>query len=372
MSSKETTGLDGSWNKSEISIAGGGRAMAAPSTEDAGRSYTFSLVIADEAAFHRYAARNYLGYRPTTEGGGQIILISTGNGMTGKGRFFHSLWWASRKGQTDYRAKFFSWRLRPDRGAGRCGNARCTSTTCKECRTAQDKWYAKELRNYLLDPENTDKDEAGFAAEFPDTPQQAFLALADLMFPKYDDSRQTSEPPFRWCDAKWRYAGIDWGGTAPTAIVVVGVSGSGRIHVFGEFYRRYADLDQVSDFLWSWVNQGGGFDAIMCDWNESFSINSLRKAGFRTALHAEKDRGSGYRLMQGVVQNPALFTISRSCPNTRSELMSLRKDPDSPTEWKTLKPDHAADSLRYVLLKAIHYRDQYTTKDAFAYDSVMV
>jgi len=53
--------------------------VALPSTEDAGRSETASVVIQDEADFHEYHAQNYAAVKPTVDAGGQMIMGSTSN-----------------------------------------------------------------------------------------------------------------------------------------------------------------------------------------------------------------------------------------------------------------------------------------------------
>jgi len=67
-------------SRSEIGIPGrDSKVLALPSTEDAGRSETASVVIQDEADFHEYHAQNYAAVKPTIDGGGQMIMGSTSN-----------------------------------------------------------------------------------------------------------------------------------------------------------------------------------------------------------------------------------------------------------------------------------------------------
>lgn len=67
-------------SRSEIGIPQMSVKIAAlPSTEDAGRSETASVVIQDEADFHEYHAQNYAAVKPTVDAGGQMIMGSTSN-----------------------------------------------------------------------------------------------------------------------------------------------------------------------------------------------------------------------------------------------------------------------------------------------------
>ena len=107
-------------NDSELATATG-RILAFPSTEDAGRGWTADLIIADEAAFHPYAARNYQSYRPASlDKGGQMLMVSTANGKAG---FFHEMY-QSAKGPAPFEARFLRWDARPDRDGAWYENAR--------------------------------------------------------------------------------------------------------------------------------------------------------------------------------------------------------------------------------------------------------
>lgn len=66
-----------------------------PSTPSAGHGETAALVILDEFSRQEYAAETWKAVLPTTQGGGKVLVISTGNGVSndrGGGNFFHHLW----------------------------------------------------------------------------------------------------------------------------------------------------------------------------------------------------------------------------------------------------------------------------------------
>ena len=99
-------------NTEEMEFITGPKIQALPSTERAGRSYTGSLVLVDEAAFHPYAAKNYSAYSPTIDAGGQLIIISTANGV---GNWFHGMYQSAKGGLSNFRARFYGWQVRPGR-----------------------------------------------------------------------------------------------------------------------------------------------------------------------------------------------------------------------------------------------------------------
>ena len=91
--------------------------LALPSTKKAGHGETAAIVILDEGAYQDYLRDTWKATFPTIDGGGQILVISTGNGvsnaMTGEGNFFHYLW--VNGDSMGLKKKFLRWDLHPKR-----------------------------------------------------------------------------------------------------------------------------------------------------------------------------------------------------------------------------------------------------------------
>ena len=85
---------------------------AMASTENAGRSRTFSVVVQDEADYHPYLAENYAAVKPTIDAGGQLIMVSTVNKRKMDTLFKGIVRGAPGNGWTK---RFWGWRLRPGR-----------------------------------------------------------------------------------------------------------------------------------------------------------------------------------------------------------------------------------------------------------------
>ena len=130
--------------------ANGSRIESLPASPGAGRSETASLVILDEAAFQLFADQLYSALKPTIDNGGQLIILSTANGI---GNLFHQLWTRAVAQQNAYRAIFLPWWSRPGRDA---------------------RWYAAQLREYT-DPEIVKQ-------EYPATAHEAFLVSGRTRF----------------------------------------------------------------------------------------------------------------------------------------------------------------------------------------------
>jgi hypothetical protein len=125
-----------------------------PSTRRAGHGETATIVLLDEYARHEYARESWKAVFPTADNGGQIIVISTGNGVsneqTGEGNFFHHLW--TNHEEYGIEARFLPWDLHPDR---------------------DEVWYAKNARALP----SADRGE-----QFPRNPEEAFILTGECWF----------------------------------------------------------------------------------------------------------------------------------------------------------------------------------------------
>lgn len=124
--------------------------MALPATEDAGRSETGSLVIADEWAFHPYAGKNWAALNPTIARGGDFIGVSTANGL---GNFYHMMWIDAENGKNGFLPIFLGYDVHPD---------------------ADEQWYEDKKKEY--------QDVKLFMQENPRSPMEAFISTGGCIF----------------------------------------------------------------------------------------------------------------------------------------------------------------------------------------------
>ena len=116
--------------------------LALPSTEKAGRSSTASMVIMDEADYHEHLDANYAAVKPTIDdGGGQLILVSTSNGMV-QGSLFKKVY--KDAPFNGFKRLFYGWNVRPGR---------------------DNAWYAARKQEYT--------DESLFEKEYPASEDEA-------------------------------------------------------------------------------------------------------------------------------------------------------------------------------------------------------
>jgi hypothetical protein len=137
-------------NTEELVWANGSRVRSLPASQGAGRGHTASLVILDEAAFLQFADQLFTALKPTIDAGGQLVVISTANGI---GNLFHRLWTKAVAGHNAFTAIFLPWWSRPGR-----------DTT----------WYAAQLAEYT-DPQMVKQ-------EYPASASEAFLVSGRTRF----------------------------------------------------------------------------------------------------------------------------------------------------------------------------------------------
>ncbi len=99
-------------NTEEMVWSNGSRVKSMPATRTAGRTFTASLAIMDEAAFMQWASELYTAMKPTIDGGGKLIILSTANGKT---NLFYDLCSRAMSGAGRFVFRFLPWQARPDR-----------------------------------------------------------------------------------------------------------------------------------------------------------------------------------------------------------------------------------------------------------------
>lgn len=310
----------------DISFPGDGKIMAFPSTPDAGVSFTFQLVVMDEAHFHPYAAQNYSAIRPTLSAGGQFIALSTADPSLGPNGWFPAMYWASKRGETGYSARFIGWDARPGRDVA---------------------WLQRERAAYQGLPEE-------FDAYYPDSDTAAFVARSGLVFPQFSTVRHVRSEPVGITGAARVVAGVDFGGGDPTAVVILGLDKLHRVHQYAELYRRGAvGLDEIGGFLRRYP-----VDTVVCDPSQGVAIETLRQTFHLPARAANNKRGEGLGMVAFLLDNDRL-TIDPSCTESIAEFPGYRwankVDPNDKTRFATSTPvDHHADAMdarRYAVLE---------------------
>lgn len=320
-------------NKTEMEFVGGGRITSLPSTPEAGRGEHASLVIVDEAAFHPYPGENFTVYKPAISDPprGQAIIASTAWRDVG---FFADMW--KRGGESwripgldyedepeevdSYRRMFIPWN--PPGMKGR-----------------DEEWYAREQHDYAGLPEM-------FRREYPSTPSEAFTAFQGLVFEGWSDAKHgVSEDPVEWTAYARRYAGIDPGGSDPTAIVLVGQTQEGHFHVHDLLYDRgVVSVSEIVARLQDY-HESGAFDVVVGDFGKSSPwVHELRRSGL-PAIGARKDPRLRRALIAQLLQQERLTVNQVKAPELIHEFKSTYWRDGSGMNAVTTDGRHHADGL---------------------------
>ena len=205
------------------------RLTALAGTEAAARQETASLVILDEFAFTRNGQSRgvWTAIQPTIEGGGQLIGISTGNGRSGDGEAFATIWDGAESGRNGITPIFLPWDARPDR---------------------THEWREAQRRDYLSDHE--------FYAEYPEDSNQALSGLTSLSVYPHDGlaaaERIGSElqPASILSPGDGLIIGIDWGDTQTFAVYALPLP-SGGVFIVDELALRQTEPSEAARLILS-------------------------------------------------------------------------------------------------------------------------
>ena len=100
-------------NRQSMEFSHGSSIRAIPTSDDAGRSESLSLLIIDEAAFIRNFDDLWTGLYPTLSSGGRVAILSTPNGVGG---MYHKLYTDAEAGINEFNPIRLMWDVHPERG----------------------------------------------------------------------------------------------------------------------------------------------------------------------------------------------------------------------------------------------------------------
>lgn len=97
---------------STMEFSNGSIIESIPTSDQAGRSESLSLLVIDEAAIVRWASTIWASALPTLSTGGSAIVNSTPYGV---GNFYHSTWVDAVSGNSPFNPIRLRWQMHPDR-----------------------------------------------------------------------------------------------------------------------------------------------------------------------------------------------------------------------------------------------------------------
>jgi len=155
-----------------------------------------------------------------------------------------------------------------------------------------------------------------------------------------DNRVASDELPDTWDQTIY---GVDWGGSAPTAIVCLRQSGDDW-YIIAEFYQRRVVNDTIIAELERLFNTHG-HGPIYCDTNEPRAIEQLRREEF-PAREADKAVETGIRYVSSLQDR---LYVSENCQSVIDEFNQYRYKDGGNSDTVLKENDHAMDALRYAL-----------------------
>lgn len=136
-------------NRMSVELSNGSQIKAISSSEDAGRSEALSLLIIDEAAFVKNLDELWTGLLPTVSAGGNIIVLSTPNGVGNK---FHTIYTEAISGENEFHPTMLMWWVHPERIADLQDNPDRPSPHSEFPYFKTSSWYRNEIKKANMSP----------------------------------------------------------------------------------------------------------------------------------------------------------------------------------------------------------------------------
>lgn len=183
-------------------------------------------------------------------------------------------------------------------------------------------------------------------AEFKRRYLGAFTRLEGLVYPEFEPDEAIVDPfdiPSHWL----RFAGLDFGYSAPTAILCVAEDPTDHtFYVYKEYFKRESMLRHVADFI-----TGENLRYVLADTQGAQQIAELnRYYHCGNIKSADKNIDLGISRVRTLLKQGRLKFMKGRCANALDEIEEyhIKDGKDVPEK----KDDHCMDALRYAFSKA--------------------
>lgn len=213
-------------------------------------------------------------------------------------------------------------------------------TFIARCRTSDNKQLPSDFEASLRASYGDE-----YAAQYLDA---MILDLQGLVWPIIYRMHCSLTPEEMLKRCKHKFGGVDWGFTAPAALVAGGIDYDGRWYLFDEWYRRGQDRDVVADAAREMTSKWG-----IQQWysdHDPEGISHMTRRGMN-CIPAEKDVVAG-------IQHVRTLLAPRSDGQPRMFIGSWLKNwlreqeayqfPEEKEEPLGLNGDHLMDATRYM------------------------
>lgn len=180
-----------------------------------------------------------------------------------------------------------------------------------------------------------------------------FERMEGMVYDCFDENENVIEPLELPMGTVY-VGGVDFGTTAPFAVVIIGITPNGNHYVVGEYYKTGHGIRDMVIAL-NMKKQTFGVERFYCDPSEPGYIQELNRDKL-TAIPAINDVKPGISLTYELIKSRRLKFFRGMCPNLLDEMATyhwpdpkdLRPDQDEKERNPVKQYDHALDALRYI------------------------
>jgi PBSX family phage terminase large subunit len=281
-------------------------------------------------------------------GGGEVLFRSADNPNRLRGPNLHWAWIDEAAMCHPNTWEIIIGRLRADGKAGSCW----ITTTPKgrnwlyQRRDDMTIYRASTMDNPHLAPEFIASLQSAYSGQFARQELYGeFTMLEGLVYPMFSPDIHVQERP--GADMQQWALFCDEGYTNPAVILLVGIDGDGRLHIYDEYYERGKLQAEVVHEARNWTLEYNCYVAAV-DASAAGLIADMRDAGIPAQPHKGRVL-DGIQAIQNRLQvqpdGRPRMTIAPHCANTINEFESYvwKDGKDEPVK----EHDHAMDAIRY-------------------------
>ncbi len=177
-----------------------------------------------------------------------------------------------------------------------------------------------------------------------------FVAWEGLVYPNVSMDRHHLDAPADARDYKYALAGVDFGWTDPTVILVGLVGSDGAVHIVEEFYEKKVSKERLIEVALK-MNKKWGVQTFWCDPSRPDLIQAFRPAQL-DARRGKNEIDPGIMEVSRLIDSDLFKMDWNACPNTAQEFESYSYQEDDGGKILKDKPrdqfNHACDALRYL------------------------
>lgn len=313
-----------------------------PASQDAGRTFTSSLVILDEWAYQEYAREIWSAAYPTINrpgGQGQVIGISTGR----TGTLFEEIWRGAVTGANGFHPIFLPWWSDPRR---------------------TPEWYEQVKRDLPT----------AYRAEYPSTPEEAWTAGEGAAFPEWSAAIHAALPADWYPPAGWKIVRAYDPGWVRACCKWYAIDPDGNAVCYREYYpSQVPDDQQAAEIRRLSRDPKGNPEDIAYTVADPSAWGKSRSTGESTAeifarhgipmRQADNDRIGGWRRLHqwlrpekdeetGEVRPRLRFT--QACRHSIRAYATVPCDEHRPDDVAEHPDDHLLDCDRYFVMSRPH------------------